>query len=88
MAMYMYVLICLNYRHLTDAMIYYDRIQPVTMFTSTHTNCSIVSIGVIYGGYGGTLLGVGGYCTPLFGRMTEKNNSNFPSSSAHVRKPL
>ena len=45
------------------------------------------SIGVTYGGYGGTRTPhflEWGYRTPLFGRMTEKNNSDFFSPSVHV----
>ena len=46
------------------------------------------TIGVTYGGYGGyaypPLFGVGGTVLPTFWRVIEKNNSHFPSSSAHV----
>jgi len=46
----------------------------------------LIGIGVIHGGYGGTRTPT--FCNrepyhPLFGRMTEKNNSDFPSFSAH-----
>ena len=48
---------------------------------------SLPSIAVIYGGYAYPHFLVwlsGGPVSPLFGRMTEKHNSNFPLSSAHV----
>ena len=61
-------------------------LQIITTFKHIPTLMTV--IGVTYRGYGGyaypPLFGVGGTVPPTFWACDRKNNSDFPSSSAHV----